>query len=394
MMRPRLAGLALVLATTSTAIAASPTSPEVTASGSYPVFSAGEGELVTARQWVPEQANEQALAATTRQAASPLAQSRTIYLNRNGAALQPAASNDARLNRSTIVAKNVTVPAWKASDAMWNDTVQCMRDIFAPFAVKLVTEDPGNVPHLEAIFGGSSSLIGLDPNYGGISPFTSSCSTIENSIVFAFTDNLPSNARTVCEVMAQEIAHSYGLDHVLLASDPMTYLPYKGNRWFQDQTAACGEKTARPCGIGNTACRANQNSVGLLRERLGIADPENPTGSLMTPAEGDLVGSDFDIRVDANDNVAVTSVEFFVDDVSVGSAAAAPYAWTAENIPAGTHTVTAVVTDQARNTTRTSTVTITVEPAASGGCSATGGPAGASIAWVLVGLALLLRRRG
>lgn len=382
-------GLALLLATTSAVAAAPLASDTGAAAGSsspYQVFLAGQGERVTARQLVPE-------APTYAAATSTLAQSRIIYLNRTGAALQPSSINDARLDKSTIASKNVTIPAWQASDALWNDTVQCVRDLFAPFAVKIVTADPGNVPHLQAIFGGSATLLGLTKGIVGISPFNSSCTTIENSIVFTFTDDLPANARTVCEVMAQEIAHSYGLDHELLASDPMTYLPYKGNRWFQDQTAACGEKEARPCGINGSTCRAQQNSVQLLRERLGVADPQSPTGALMAPAEGELVGSDFDIDVSASDNIAVSSVEFFVDDVSVGSKLEPPYSITAEGIAAGAHTVTAVITDQARNVTRTSAVSITVEPSDSSGCSAGGTGASGLPALGLLGLVLGWRRR-
>ena len=51
--------------------------------------------------------------------------------------------------------------------------------------------------------------------------------------MFTFTQAIPNiTARQACEIMSQEVAHSYGLDHELLASDPMTYLSYNGNRAF------------------------------------------------------------------------------------------------------------------------------------------------------------------
>jgi hypothetical protein len=84
-----------------------------------------------------------------------------------------------------------------------------------------------------------------------------------------FTDVLPDDARTVCEVIAQEIAHSFGLDHEMLPSDPMTYLDYTGDRTFQNAMASCGEYADRACGINGTTCRRRQNSVALLTERLG-----------------------------------------------------------------------------------------------------------------------------
>jgi Bacterial Ig domain len=382
-MRLWISCLSLLLSTTSIAVAATPTSggqSGETGAAPYPVFVAGQGDRQLARQLVPGPASSSyaATSEASREATSQLAQSRTLYLNRNGAQLQPSSVNDARLQKSTIASKSVTLPAWAASPTVWNDTVQCLRDLFAPFAVKIVTEEPGNVPHLEAIFGGSATLLGLPRGVVGISPFNSTCTTIENSIVFVFTDELPANAHIVCEVMAQEIAHSYGLDHELLASDPMTYLPYKGKRAFQNETASCGEKEARPCGINGSTCRAQQNSVQLLSERLGVADPKLPTGELTAPADGERVGRDFDIDVTASDNIAVSSVEFFVDDVSIGTRTAAPYTLAAEGITAGAHTIAAIVTDQARNLVRTSAVSVTVEADSSGGCNASRQDAGSS----------------
>src|SRR5262249_52971328 len=106
--------------------------------------------------------------------------------------------------------------------------------------------------------------------------------------VFTFTDVLPDDAQTVCEVMAQEIAHSFGLDHEMLPSDPMTYLDYDGDRTFKDEMASCGEYSDRMCGINGTMCRQRQNSVALLKQRLGargsrsggaVTDRNNSAGS-------------------------------------------------------------------------------------------------------------------
>jgi hypothetical protein len=109
---------------------------------------------------------------------------------------------------------------------------------------------------------------------------------IENSVVFTFTDVLPDDSRLMCEVMAQEIAHSYGLDHEMLASDPMTYLDYDGARTFKDQMAPCGEFGNRMCGIEGSVCREKQNSVALLESRLGrrgnTSGAPNPPGSTTT----------------------------------------------------------------------------------------------------------------
>jgi len=214
------------------------------------------------------------------------AQSRLIYLNRRGVAVTPGA-NDARANRSSIAPEAATIAPWNASDELWSATVACLHEIFGPFDVAFTETDPGDVPHIEAVFGGTPSQLGLPARVAGISPFTASCAIVEYAMVYTFTAIIPQNARMICEVMAQELAHSYGLDHELLAADPMSYLRYDGARAFQDATAACGETAARPCGINGSVCRAAQNSYALLLERLGPAgagDAEPPLAT-MPPAD-------------------------------------------------------------------------------------------------------------
>jgi len=231
--------------------------------------------LATARQVLPR--SETALEA-----------SRVIYLNHDGVTVVPG-DNESRTQRSSIASKPIAIPRWDVGADVWSDTLACMRAIYAPFAVTITDADPGDVSHIEAIFGGSPAQFGLAANIAGISPFTEDCSVIPGSIVYTFTDALPGDAHSACEVMAQEIAHSYGLDHEMLASDPMTYLPYSGDRKFADEVVSCGEFTPRPCGIRGATCRANQNSVALLTDRLGAAGTM-PVTSVVTEPSSELNG--------------------------------------------------------------------------------------------------------
>jgi hypothetical protein len=238
-------------------------------------------------------------------AASGRAVSRTIYLNRTGITVRPGTS-DARTNRSSLVAANATIPAWNRSEALWAETVTCLRDMYAPFDVTITETDPGDASHIEAVFGGSGPQLHL-PRAGGVSPMSTRCNVVENAIVFIFTEDLPETSKAICEVAAQEIAHSYGLDHELLASDPMTYLSYSGTRSFQDTLADCGETSARACGVpGYASCRGQQNSVALLLERLGPARGQTDPAAQATPA-----GSDPDA----------------VDDASAGCSASGHSSW-------------------------------------------------------------------
>lgn len=212
------------------------------------------------------------------------AQSRVVYLNRKGATIRPG-TNDARTQASTIVTQPTTIGPWETTEETWTATVACMRGTWSRFDLSFTEVDPGNTPHMEAIFGGSPTDIGRPLNIAGIAPMAVDCSIVENAIVFAFMDTLPNDAELACEVMSQELGHAYGLDHELLAGDPMSYLPFTGKKTFLETAAACGEKTARPCGLGATACRTQQSSVHVLMERLGaagtvddddVAEPEVP----------------------------------------------------------------------------------------------------------------------
>lgn len=361
-----------------------------------------EDGLILARQVVP--ASTTPSVSNTRNVA--VAQSRVVYLNKAGVTLTPG-TNDARINRSTVVSASTAIAGWNASSTTWNETVTCMRELFAQFDVTIVDTDPGNVPHIEAVFGGTPQQVGLDASVAGVSPFTTDCSIIENSVVFTFTNSFSFTSREACEIMAQEVAHSYGLDHELLASDPMTYLPYAGNRSFQDTAAQCGESSSAPrqCGINGNVCRSSQNSVALLRERLGVADAIQPTISTLSPANNSTVPPGFQVKLSGNDNNAVTGAVLKIDGVMrEQKTGAGPFAFTTPTLSEGTHTFAVEVSDgkNVKTEQRTVTVKIGAPPPedddglseygeVAGGCS-TGGSHGGALLLVL-GTLLVTRRR-
>jgi hypothetical protein len=340
-----------------------------------------------------------------------MAQSKVIYLNHLGVTLTPG-EDDSTTNHSSIIGGTSVVPPWNTSQATWNATVACMQDMFSRFDVTVTDQDPGTTPHIEAVFGGSPQDIGMGQGVGGVSPFTEDCGIIENSIVFTFTDVFPDDAQTVCEVMSQEVAHSYGLDHEMLASDPMTYLQYNGTRSFKDQTVSCGEYQNRPCGIGGSTCRANQNSVQLLYARVGKADLVAPMIAITSPADGATVEPGFSVEATASDDVGVTMTTFSIDGQPAGmDATAGPYTFpTDPALAEGPHTLRVDATDGHNTQSQSITVIVAATPTGSdggsgmgsdnggttgddgtvhGGCSTSGGSGGA----LLVGLALCLRRR-
>jgi Bacterial Ig domain len=325
------------------------------------------------------------------------AQSTIIYLNHTGASLRPGV-NDSRTQHSSLVPQQVAIPAWSTSAANWNATVDCFKEVWSRFGVTVVDSDPGNVPHIEAIFGGSPTLLGMPSNVGGVSPFTLDCGIVENSIVFTFVAAMPNiTPRQACEIMSQEVAHSYGLDHELLASDPMTYLPYSGKREFQDQSASCGESTPRPCGLTGASCRATQNSVQLLIARVGSSsgDQVAPTVDFASPDNGDTVSQGFEVDATASDNVAVTEATLSIDGSPVASIdGAGPFVFTTDaSLAPGVHAIEIAVSDGHNTQSETHTVMVEHELGLddlAGGCSAGGG--GIATGFALLGLVGRRRR--
>jgi hypothetical protein len=196
--------------------------------------------------------------------------------------------------------------------------------------------------------------------------------------VFTFTNAFGSNAQALCEVMAQEVAHSYGLDHEMLASDPMTYLNYNGKRTFKDQTVSCGEYQNRACGIGGSVCRPNQNSVQLLNARLGIADLIAPMLTITSPMDGATVQAGFPVTATASDNVGVTQATLLVDDAVVTMASGAgPYNWPTDAMLApGAHSISVEVTDGKNTQRQTIHVTIPMPGGDGSGSDDTGSGSG------------------
>jgi MYXO-CTERM domain-containing protein len=371
------------------------------------------GGVQTVRQVLPADRGTNAIAA----AGDPL----IIYVNKNGVTLSPG-DNDSRTNRSTLVDQTTAIPAYSIGATQWTQIMSCFRKMYEPFNVTVTDVDPGNVPHMESIVTTLSSTIGMDPNVGGVSPYTIGCTAIPNSIVFTFGQAFNNDPETICEVMAQETAHSIGLDHEMLASDPLTYLQYNGLQSFKDQTVSCGEFQNRACGLQGE-CGATQNSYQVLMTRVGPGGGPNglPTVAITSPANGATVPPGFSVTADASDDGTVNRVELYVDGTLVSTKTTAPFTFqTASNLSEGAHQIRTVVYDDGSQNAE-AIISVTVQQGApdpdpdtggdgdgdgngnndddpspselTGGCQTSGGTSGGGLALLGITLAGLIRRR-
>lgn len=384
----------------------------------------GSGGIMTARQIV-----EGSQPTTGVEPSTAVAASLYIYLNKNGSTLNPGGVDNSGTHTSTIVDTTRNFPAWSVSAADWNTVVSSLQEMYAPFGTTVSDQPPpAGTRFIMAMFGGTAGdALPADqvppPDQGvilGVSPFTPDCGIIEDSIVFTFAESavqVGETPRQIAEIAAQEIAHSFGLDHILNASDPMTYLDYTGNRSFKAGAMSCGEYSARQCGLvqyGYPSCRATQDDVALMIERTGTGgtpgDTIAPTLSITAPQNNALVPPTFNVYVDAADNTAVNTVELYVDDTLVDTAIAAPFSLHASSVSLGDHTLQVIASDGVNQTTRNIAITVDdsadpVDPPGgnnppdgndgdyvTGGCSA-GGGGGAGLVLGLALVGLCVRRR-
>jgi len=242
--------------------------------------------------------------------------SKIIFLNRceGGCTIQPG-SNDARLNTSSIAPSTSVLSEYQGTEEQWDATVQCVRDLYSPYDVEVVTEDPGGeVFHHEAIVAGSPEEIGLNGNIGGIAP--SSCSPLNNVISYSFANSNFSNNQdvlTMCWTIAQESAHAFGLpNHVFHCMDPMTYLDGScGKKYFRNKSLPCGEFQQAPCNCSG----ATQNSHVELSAVFGAgALPAPPQLEIQLPQADSTVTDEFSIYWVADDERLLDHSEIWINN--------------------------------------------------------------------------------
>ncbi len=104
---------------------------------------------------------------------------------------------------------------------------------------------------------------------------------------------------------------------------------------------------------------------------VGCSDDDNGTGgdttapvaTLVNPGNGDYVGAETTIEVEATDNVGVTRVVFFVDSVAHDTVAMSPWesVWDSESLVVGeSYTVHAEAFDAAGNRSSSETATVSL----------------------------------
>lgn len=193
--------------------------------------------------------------------------SRVVYLERGKITLR-AGPDDAARGVSRIIAagrlERVASPGFSGSRRRWRQIVACVKKQFAPFDVEVTDRRPEGDDFILAVVAGRPRDFGLDTrSAAGLAPFTGE--PIPRAVVFAFARKLGNRPQRICETLAMEIGHAYGLDHAHYCPDVMTYLSGCGRKTFRDRDVPCGERKRRACAGG----KRTQNSYRHLLAVLG-----------------------------------------------------------------------------------------------------------------------------
>jgi MYXO-CTERM domain-containing protein len=208
-----------------------------------------------------------------------------------------------------------------------------VQEVYSPYDVEVTDVKPTSPTYHMDIVAGLSRQVGLSNGILGISPGVG-CTPVDNRITYTFANMIggggDSRIWEICAIVAQETAHTWGLDHSYAFGtrsaciDPMTYRgDCGGQKFFRNDQATCGEYSAMPC-----ACGATQNAHLAL---LNVFGPGTPTTSLPTlaikqPAAGvTTVTNGYTVIATAGAQRGIKTVELWLNGYKWASAQGAQW---------------------------------------------------------------------
>jgi hypothetical protein len=154
----------------------------------------------------------------------------------------------------------------------------------------------------------------------------------------------------------------FTVDNTTVGSED-TAAPYQAS--WNSTTVGNGTHTVRAHARDAAGNVATSGTISITVSNTA-ADSTAPTVALSAPANNATVSGTVTVSATASDNAGVTSVQFQLNGVNLGSAdTSAPYSlsWNTTGAGNGTHTLRAIARDAAGNTTTSGTRVVTVNNA-------------------------------
>jgi hypothetical protein len=234
----------------------------------------------------------------------------------DGTEAMPATTCTADGDCSTFGAGSICDTA----DYEWGQLVQCMTEVYSPYALTVTDTRPTDVSYTMAVIGGSHGDLGQAKGVLGIAPLAGDCSAQDNVISFSFANDHPAQQRiyNICWTASQESAHAFGLDHEFqfvdgtsACDDPMTYrVDCGGEKFFRNKNAQCGEYASRTCRCGGTQ-NSHTKLISVFGEGTSIIAA--PTVAVTFPAPNKPVIANWNTIAEAGSKRGVGTVELWLN---------------------------------------------------------------------------------
>lgn len=285
----------------------------------------------------------------------------TIFVNFDGAQLSGGSDNST--TDTTQIGQLAGSFAAYGQGSKRDAVMQAVRADWAPFNIGITDTRPGSGQYTMNMTGPTNPFGG---GILGIAPLDCNDQQTHNNITYAFhSENDGFSAAITATTIGQEVAHSYGLEHVDAPGDVMNPVNAGGDASFTDVCipivggANCGAQHSAQCGSGG-----QQNSYQELLALFGPSTPDTalPTVAIVDPVDGQqfAIGSDFAIAVEAADDVGVQEIVLFNNGEEVQADTDEPWGWDVANVPEGEYEFYVEATDLSGNQAQSAVITVVV----------------------------------
>jgi MYXO-CTERM domain-containing protein len=295
----------------------------------------------------------------------------TVYLNFVGGVLENMGENSAE-NYSGIARSGHPYPAFTGGEAKAVAVAQAVAEDFARWGIRVVFDPrPRKVlPYTMAMVGGSWSDTTSGPA-GGVAPID--CEDFgQRNVCYSFTNGEPATSQA--NIISQEVAHTYGLEHTYGTDRIMSY-EGGGDKLFgsncqqtfsvEGQGNGCQGVNKCHCGIGDL--QDDALTIGMIYAPFDAPDVTPPDVTLTAPPDGAVyqVGEEIVVDFEVGDDfggygwklvIENEAGEVLVDQPDYERA----LTFDIVGLPAGVYTFTGEIEDHADHIT-THSITVIIE---------------------------------
>jgi hypothetical protein len=288
-----------------------------------------------------------------------------LYVNFDGGNLGYCGSDSPQGNCSSIY--DGTVLPFSGNESVRAGVIQSIRQRVADFGITVTDQRPGSGDYDMEMVG---DWQGQSPGFAGIAPGGDCWDN--NGGEISFTLEVTTSPDGVAEIVLQELAHTWGLDHVDEVQDLLYPTTEGQNKTFRDDCYQIVEDTDLNPGQGwcdhhADACGSysQQNSHAELMMIFGPSQPDTvaPNMAILAPGHGDTIeGGDFELVIGIQDDQSPAVIDLAItisggslaEPLEAGGAFVSPndgLAFPIVDLPDGIYTITVDATDESDNPT-------------------------------------------